>query len=82
MANVTLSVLFEWIGEANRRLDAGERFGAGALRDMLWAIGLDNLLDEPAERPDAEAQTRARQLFARLAPGAYYKPLGGSWMRK
>jgi cysteinyl-tRNA synthetase len=39
------AVVFEWVAEANRRLDAGERFGAGALRDMLWTFGLDNLLD-------------------------------------
>jgi cysteinyl-tRNA synthetase len=48
-------VVFEWIGEANRRLDAGEGFGAGELRDMLWALGLDNLLEADDEIP-AEAQ--------------------------
>jgi uncharacterized protein YdbL (DUF1318 family) len=30
----------------------------------------------------AAGEATARQLFARLAPGAYYKPLGGSWTRK
>jgi cysteinyl-tRNA synthetase len=49
------AVLFEWIGEANRRLDAGERFGTGQLREMLWVLGLDNLLDTDGDAP-AEAQ--------------------------
>jgi cysteinyl-tRNA synthetase len=50
------AVVFEWIGEANRRLDAGERFGAGELREMLWALGLENLLDSAVEGPPAEAR--------------------------
>jgi cysteinyl-tRNA synthetase len=56
-----LAVVFEWIGEANRRLDAGERFGAGELREMLWALGLDNLL----ESQDEEAPPEAKQLLAK-----------------
>src|SRR4051812_47639819 len=39
------AALYEWIAGANRHLDAGEAFGAGELREMLWALGLDNLLD-------------------------------------
>ena len=54
-----LAVVFEWVGEANRRLDAGERFGPGELREMLWALGLDNLL----ERDDEEAPAEAQQLL-------------------
>ena len=50
------AALFGWVGEANRRLDAGERFGPGALRDMLHALGLENLLDEPPSAVDAEAE--------------------------
>ena len=50
-----LAVLFEWVSDANRRLDAGERVGVGALRDMLHAVGFENLLDEPAEQADADA---------------------------
>jgi uncharacterized protein YdbL (DUF1318 family) len=30
----------------------------------------------------AAAEAAARTLFGRLPPGAYYKPLGGSWTRK
>jgi cysteinyl-tRNA synthetase len=36
--------LFEWVAEANRRLDAGERFGPGRLEEMLGAFGLESLL--------------------------------------
>jgi cysteinyl-tRNA synthetase len=36
--------LFEWVAEANRRLDAGERFGPGRLEEMLGAFGLEGLL--------------------------------------
>jgi cysteinyl-tRNA synthetase len=39
------AAMFDWIAEGNRRLDAGERLGPGALREMLWVLGLDNLLD-------------------------------------
>src|SRR5680860_1647485 len=29
------AILFEWVGEANRRLDGGERLGCGRLGDCL-----------------------------------------------
>jgi uncharacterized protein YdbL (DUF1318 family) len=32
--------------------------------------------------PEAAGQATARQLFARLPSGQYYKPLDGAWMRK
>jgi cysteinyl-tRNA synthetase len=55
-------VVFEWVGEANRRLDAGERFGAGELREMLWALGLEALLDADDEIPaEAEALLAKRE---------------------
>jgi cysteinyl-tRNA synthetase len=47
-----LAVMFEWIGEANRRIDAGERFGAGPLDEMLQVLGLENLLQRTAGRSD------------------------------
>jgi cysteinyl-tRNA synthetase len=50
------AALFEWIAEGNRRLDAGERMGPGALRDMLYLLGLENLLDTQEEHPDPEAE--------------------------
>jgi cysteinyl-tRNA synthetase len=53
-----LSVVFELVGEANRRIGAGERVGPGPLRDMLWTLGLETLLDPPpdGDAPDAHAE--------------------------
>ena len=51
-----LAALFEWTTEAHRRLDAGERLGAGALRDMLWVLGLDRLLEPDEDAPDEVAE--------------------------
>ena len=48
------AALFDWVTEANRRIDAGERIGPGPLPGMLRVLGLENLL-EPEEKPDAEA---------------------------
>jgi cysteinyl-tRNA synthetase len=48
-------VLFEWVREANRRLDAGERVGVGRLGELLWGLGLESLL-LPEEAADAEAE--------------------------
>ena len=54
------AALFDWVTEGNRRLDAGERLGAGRLRDMLWALGMEGLLD-PVEAP---VDPHAEQLLA------------------
>jgi cysteinyl-tRNA synthetase len=48
------AVLFDWITEANRRIDAGERIGPGPLPEMLRVLGLENLL-EAGEKPDDDA---------------------------
>jgi cysteinyl-tRNA synthetase len=53
------AVLFEWVSEANRRLDAGERLGVGRLGEMLHALGLEGLLDAR----EAEVDLRAEQLL-------------------
>jgi len=50
------SVLFEWVGEANRRLDAGESVGVGRLTDMLHLLGLEGLLAEGGQAAGAEAE--------------------------
>jgi cysteinyl-tRNA synthetase len=51
------AVLFEWVAEANRRLDAGEALGTGALPGMLRTIGLETLAEGGAgEAADAEAE--------------------------
>ncbi|MBD0281462.1 MAG: cysteine--tRNA ligase [Thermoleophilaceae bacterium] len=48
------AAMFDWIAEGNRRIDAGERLGPGALGEMLYALGLEGLLAEPVEEaPDA-----------------------------
>ena len=31
---------------------------------------------------EAAGEATAQQLFGRLAPGTYYRPIGGGWMRK
>jgi cysteinyl-tRNA synthetase len=51
-----LAELFGWVGEANRRLDAGESVGIGALREMLWLLGLERLLEPDEDLPDADAE--------------------------
>jgi cysteinyl-tRNA synthetase len=53
-------VLFEWVAEANRRMDAGERLGPGRLGEMLHAFGLESLL----EGGDEEAPEEIRRLAA------------------
>jgi cysteinyl-tRNA synthetase len=54
-------VLFEWVAEANRRLDAGERLGPGRLGEMLYSFGLESLL----EAGEDEAPEEVRRLAAR-----------------
>ncbi|MBX5470461.1 MAG: cysteine--tRNA ligase, partial [Thermoleophilaceae bacterium] len=54
-------VLFEWVAEANRRLDAGERLGVGRLSEMLWVLGLDNLLEARDEAADPVAERLLRE---------------------
>jgi cysteinyl-tRNA synthetase len=53
-------VLFEWVAEANRRVDAGDRLGPGRLGEMLHAFGLESLLEEG----DEEAPEEIRRLAA------------------
>ncbi len=53
-------VLFEWVAEANRRMDAGERLGPGRLGEMLHAFGLESLL----EGGDEDAPEEIRRLAA------------------
>jgi cysteinyl-tRNA synthetase len=52
------AVLFDWITEANRRLDAGERFGPGRLGEMLEALGLERLLEEARREEDVPEEIR------------------------
>jgi cysteinyl-tRNA synthetase len=63
------SVLFEWVREANRRIDAGQALGPGRLPEMLHLLGLEGLMEvdqvdvsEDAERVlgEREAARAAR----------------------
>jgi cysteinyl-tRNA synthetase len=51
-----LAAVFDGVAELNRQLDTGERIGAGPLWEMLYVLGLDQLLDPEADVPDAEAE--------------------------
>ncbi len=56
------AVLFDWVAEANRRLDAGERLGPGRLPELLHALGLESLLESGAEAgPSAELEQLAAE---------------------
>jgi cysteinyl-tRNA synthetase len=55
------AVLFEWIGEGNRRLDAGERIGVGRLEEMLHVIGMEGLLEEGDAGPTDDAERLASE---------------------
>jgi cysteinyl-tRNA synthetase len=55
------TVLFEWVAEANRRLDGGERLGAGRLEEMLHALGLESLLAPPQEDAPEEIERLAAE---------------------
>ena len=50
------AVLFEWVGEANRRLEAGAVVGRGAIGEMLHALGLEGLMEEGREGPDDDVR--------------------------
>ncbi len=51
------AVLFDWVAEGNRRIDAGETLGVGRLAEMLHVLGLESLLEAGTE-PDAPEELR------------------------
>jgi cysteinyl-tRNA synthetase len=55
------AVLFDWVAEGNRRMDAGESLGPGRLAEMLWALGLESILELGA---DEEAPDELRRLLS------------------
>jgi cysteinyl-tRNA synthetase len=62
------AVLFDWVGEANRRLDSGETVGPGPLRAMLGVLGLESLLDDAGgEAPEELERLVAEREEARAA---------------
>jgi cysteinyl-tRNA synthetase len=61
------AVLFDWVAEANRRLDAGEPLGPGRLCEMLYALGLETLLEARDEEAPEELRRLARERDAARA---------------
>jgi cysteinyl-tRNA synthetase len=62
------AILFDWIAEGNRRMDAGEALGRGRLGEMLYALGLEGLLEERGEQaPDAVRRLAGEREEARGA---------------
>jgi cysteinyl-tRNA synthetase len=67
------AILFDWIAEGNRRMDAGEALGPGRLGEMLYALGLEGLLEERDEQApeavrrlaDEREEARGARDFAR-----------------
>jgi cysteinyl-tRNA synthetase len=55
------AVLFDWVAEGNRRIDAGEKLGPGRLGEMLYALGLEAILDD---RSEDEAPEELRRLLS------------------
>ena len=49
-------VLFEWVSEANRRIAAGERLAPGRFAEMLYALGLEGLLEGGGDEVDPDAE--------------------------
>ena len=46
------------------------------------AQAYDNIAAKTGVTEQAAGEATARQLFGRLPAGQFYKPLGGSWVRK
>jgi cysteinyl-tRNA synthetase len=53
--------LFEWVSDANRLIDGGERVGPGRLGDMLHALGLESLLEGGDDEAPEEIRTLAAE---------------------
>jgi cysteinyl-tRNA synthetase len=65
------AVLFDWISEGNRRLDGGESFGPGRLPEMLYLLGLEDVLQPDEEAPDPEAERLLREREEARAAGDF-----------
>jgi cysteinyl-tRNA synthetase len=64
---IAQSVLFEWVADANRRMDGGERIGPGRLEEMLWGLGLEGLLEAEDQAPEELQRLAAERDEARSA---------------
>jgi cysteinyl-tRNA synthetase len=62
------AALFEWVAEANTELDAGTAVAPGRLGEMLYALGLEGLLEaDEDEAPDEVQRLAAERDEARAA---------------
>jgi cysteinyl-tRNA synthetase len=61
------AVLFDWVAEANRRMDAGEAVGPGRVGEMLYALGLEGLMELEEGAPDELQRLAAERDEARSA---------------
>lgn len=50
--------------------------------NMGRAAAYKDIAAKTGVTPEAAGQATAKQLYARLAPGQYWKPLDGGWTRK
>jgi cysteinyl-tRNA synthetase len=62
-----MGAIFEWVRDANRRIDSGEQIGAAGLRDALHVVGLGSVFETRETEADEEA---AALLEARQAARA------------
>jgi cysteinyl-tRNA synthetase len=65
------AVLFEWVAEGNRLMDAGAPVGPGRLGEMLYGLGMEHLLEDSGKGPGAEAQQLAAEREDARARGDY-----------
>ncbi|HEX6651363.1 MAG TPA: cysteine--tRNA ligase [Thermoleophilaceae bacterium] len=61
------AVLFDWVAMVNARADEGESVGPGRVSEMLYALGLETLLDSEEEAPDEVKRLAAEREEARAA---------------
>ena len=61
------AILFDWVSEANRALDAGTAVAPGRLPEMLHALGLESLLEAEDEAPEELQRLASERDEARAA---------------
>ena len=59
------AVLFDWIAEANRQIEGGSPVAPGHLPEMLYALGLESLLESEEEAPEELQRLAAERDEAR-----------------
>ena len=61
------AVLFDWIAEANRQIEGSTPVAPGHLPEMLYALGLESLLEAEEEAPEELQRLAAEREDARAA---------------